>query len=166
MCGRRRFTPWVRKIPWRRKWQPTPVFLCWKSHGQRSLMGYSLWGRRGVGHDLQTKQQPQLTHHMSQNFRHLEQTLKVLEILWAPGGARTSERNVFNSCYAISEAYEVKRKCQQKGKLLPSCPFKTHLPLSSITPLRSTQPAGGCGLSDPNRTAKAGKVSSDSTPGC
>ena len=44
-------------------------------------MGYSLWGRRGVGHDLQTKQQPQLTHHMSQNFRHLEQTLKVLEIL-------------------------------------------------------------------------------------
>ena len=38
------FNPWVRKIPWRRKWQPTPVFLPGKSHGQRSLEGYSLWG--------------------------------------------------------------------------------------------------------------------------
>ena len=64
------------------------------------------------------------------------------------------------------EAYEVKRKCQQKGELLHFCPFKTHLSLSCITiPLRSTQPVGGCGLSDPNHTAKAGKVSSDSTPG-
>ena len=33
--------PWVRKIPWRRKWQCTPVFLPGKSHGQRSLAGYS-----------------------------------------------------------------------------------------------------------------------------
>ena len=35
------FNPWVRKFPWRRKWQPTPVFLPEKSHGQRSLTGYS-----------------------------------------------------------------------------------------------------------------------------
>ena len=35
------FIPWVRKIPWRRKWQPIPVFLPRKSHGQRSLAGYS-----------------------------------------------------------------------------------------------------------------------------
>ena len=33
------FDPWVRKIPWRRKWQPTPVFLPGESHGQRSLAG-------------------------------------------------------------------------------------------------------------------------------
>jgi len=37
-CG---FDPWVGKIPWRRKWQPTPVFLPVKSHGQRRLAGYS-----------------------------------------------------------------------------------------------------------------------------
>ena len=37
--------PWVGKIPWTRKWQPTPVFLPGKSHGQRSLVGYSPWGR-------------------------------------------------------------------------------------------------------------------------
>ena len=36
-----RFNRWLRKIPWRRKWQPTPVFLPRKSHGQRSLAGYS-----------------------------------------------------------------------------------------------------------------------------
>ena len=42
-CQYRRhgFDPWVGKIPWRRKWQPTPVFLPGKSHGQRSLVGYS-----------------------------------------------------------------------------------------------------------------------------
>ena len=34
---------WIEKIPWRRKWQPTPVFLPEKSHEQRSLKGYSSW---------------------------------------------------------------------------------------------------------------------------
>ena len=38
--------PWVRKIPWRRAWQPTPVLLPRKSYGQRSLAGYSSWGHR------------------------------------------------------------------------------------------------------------------------
>ena len=41
----RRFDPWVRKIPWRRKWQPTSVFLPEESHGQRSVAGYSPGGR-------------------------------------------------------------------------------------------------------------------------
>ena len=49
-CRTCRFYPWVRKIPSRRKWQPTPLFLPGKSHGQRSLVGYSPWGRR-VRHD-------------------------------------------------------------------------------------------------------------------
>ena len=40
------FNPWVGKISWRRKWQPTPVFLSGKSHGRRSLVGYSPWGRK------------------------------------------------------------------------------------------------------------------------
>ena len=39
--GRPRFDPWVGKIPWRRKWQPTPVLLSGKSQGRRSLVGYS-----------------------------------------------------------------------------------------------------------------------------
>jgi len=41
---RRGFHPWIRKIPWRRAWQPTPVFLLGESHGQRRLVGYSPWG--------------------------------------------------------------------------------------------------------------------------
>ena len=40
------FDSWVGKIPWRRKWHPTPVLLPGGSHGQRSLAGYSPWGRK------------------------------------------------------------------------------------------------------------------------
>ena len=54
-CRRCRFNPWVRKIPWWRKWQPTPVFfflffhssiLAWKIPQRKSLVGYSPWGRK------------------------------------------------------------------------------------------------------------------------
>ena len=45
-CGRPGFDPWIGKIPWRRKWHPTPVLLPERSHGQRNLVGYSLWGRK------------------------------------------------------------------------------------------------------------------------
>ena len=45
-CRRHGFDPWSRKIPWRRKWQPTLVFLPGKSRGQRSLVGYSEWGHK------------------------------------------------------------------------------------------------------------------------
>ena len=43
------FSPWARKIPWRRKWQPTPVFLSENSRRQRSLVGYSPWGHKESG---------------------------------------------------------------------------------------------------------------------
>ena len=43
-CKRPGFNSWVGKIPWRRKWQPTPVFLPGESHGQKCLAGYSPWG--------------------------------------------------------------------------------------------------------------------------
>ena len=48
-CRGHGFDPWIRKIPWRRKWQPTLVFLPGKSYGQisygqRSLVGYGSWG--------------------------------------------------------------------------------------------------------------------------
>ena len=43
---RHELDPWVRKIPWRRAWQPTPVFLPGKSHGQRSLEDYSSWAHK------------------------------------------------------------------------------------------------------------------------
>ena len=45
-CKRGRFSPWAGKIPWRRTWPPTPVFLPGESHGQRSLAGYGPWGHK------------------------------------------------------------------------------------------------------------------------
>ena len=42
-CRRPGFDPWVGKIPWRRGWLPTPIFLAGESHGQRCLIGYSPW---------------------------------------------------------------------------------------------------------------------------
>ena len=44
------FDPWVGKIPWRREWLPTMVFLPGEFHGHRSLEGYSPWGCK-IGHD-------------------------------------------------------------------------------------------------------------------
>ena len=56
-CQRHGFDPWVRKIPWRRKWQLNPVFSPGKSNGQRSWPFYNPWGCKTFGHFLVTKQQ-------------------------------------------------------------------------------------------------------------
>ena len=56
-CRRLGFHPWVGKIPWRRKWQCTPVFLPGKSHGWRSLAGYGQWSCKRVRYNVPTKQQ-------------------------------------------------------------------------------------------------------------
>ena len=57
-CGRPGFDPWVGRIPWRRKWQSTLVLLPGKSQGQRSLVGYSPWGRK----ELDTTEQLHFTY--------------------------------------------------------------------------------------------------------
>ena len=53
-CWRPRFDLWVGKIPWRRKWQPTPVLMTGKSHGPTSLVGSSPRGRKESGQDRAT----------------------------------------------------------------------------------------------------------------
>ena len=65
-CGKPRFDPWVGKMPWRKKWQPTPVFLPREFYGQR-LASYSLWGLR-VGHDWVSNT---LTHSLCLKWCHL-----------------------------------------------------------------------------------------------
>ena len=47
----RGFNPWIRKILWRRKWQPTPVFFPRESHGQRGLLSYRPQSHKRVRHD-------------------------------------------------------------------------------------------------------------------
>ena len=49
------FDPWIRKTPWRRKWQPTPIFLPGKSHREESG-GLQFMGSQSAGHDWVTKQ--------------------------------------------------------------------------------------------------------------
>ena len=46
-----------RKIPWSKKWQPTPVLLPGKLHGRKNLVSYSPWGHKRIGHNLATKKQ-------------------------------------------------------------------------------------------------------------
>ena len=55
-CMRCPFSPWVRKVCWRSKWQPTQKFLPGKSHGQKSLVSYGSWGHKRVGYNLSTNQ--------------------------------------------------------------------------------------------------------------
>ena len=62
--------------PWRKKGQPSPVFLPGKSHGQRSLAGYSPWGHKKLRHNLTTKQQQKTTEmlpHSSHAHIHSEE---------------------------------------------------------------------------------------------
>ena len=61
------FNPWFRKKPWRKKWQPIPIFLPKKFHGQRSLGGYNPWDH---------KSQAQLSNEI-----HLEHTVVSLFLL-------------------------------------------------------------------------------------
>ena len=78
-CRRRGLDPRVGKIPWRRKWQPTPVFLPGETHGQRSLAGYSPQGCERVGYVV-TKQQQQhlsLVPALCEVWFHLSFTLEM-----------------------------------------------------------------------------------------
>ena len=68
-CGRCRFDPQVRKIPWRRKWQPTPVFLPGWSHRQRSLVGYSPWGHKESDTTEHTHTEREVKQHLQMYYR-------------------------------------------------------------------------------------------------
>ena len=61
------------RSPWRRKWQPTEVFLPGRSHGQRSLVGYSPWGHKRVRQNCGTKQQQQQQQQQGIKRGHLSQ---------------------------------------------------------------------------------------------
>ena len=73
-CRRPRFDPWVGKMPWRRKWQPTPVFLPGEFHGRGSLVVYGPWGHN----ELDTAERLTLTL-----FRTLDQEGGNTVILWS-----------------------------------------------------------------------------------
>ena len=67
----------VGKIPWRRKWQPAPVFLPGKSHRQSGLAGYSPWGRK-ESDTTQTLNSNRWSHHLGYIF------LSLINFIWKP----------------------------------------------------------------------------------
>ena len=93
-----RFNSWVWKIPGRRKWQQAPVFLSRKSHGQRSLAGYSPCGHKRIGRDLTTKQlRTSLVAQMVKRMSTLRETR-----IWSLGreGCLEKERAIHSSTIA------------------------------------------------------------------
>ena len=73
-CRRLKFDPWVRKIPWRRKWQPAPIFLPGKSDQQKHLVGNSPWSCKRIGHNVVIKEE--------QNFSNTNANIPS-SVLWA-----------------------------------------------------------------------------------
>ena len=72
-CRRPGFKPWVRKIPWRRNWQPTPILLPGEFHRQRSLAGYSSWDR----------EESDMTEWLSLHFTSdLHEAMRVESAMW------------------------------------------------------------------------------------
>ena len=83
-----KFSPWVGKIPWRRKWLPTPMFLPGEFHGQRSLVGYSPRGHKRIEHNSLTKEQKHCIQQNLSNLRILRDVL-ILDHLVDPKGNHT-----------------------------------------------------------------------------
>jgi len=101
---RHRFNPWVGKISWRRKWQPTPVFLPGKCYGQKNMVGYSPWGYKIVGHDLVTKQQHILgLRYNSEQFL----TMRLITFSWVRDN-NTSKTKIISGT----------EKCYKEDKIL------------------------------------------------
>ena len=84
-CRRRKrcgFDPWVRKTSWRRARQPSPVFLPGESHGQRSLAGYSPWGRK-------ESDTTEVTEHLDTQEHQCAQGMNAV---WPQGTNKMNER--------------------------------------------------------------------------
>ena len=116
-CRRPGFSPWVGKIPWKRKWQPTPVFLPGKSYGQRSLSGYSPW----VAKNQTTTEQPILlvTGPPGKSPKvHLEHTEYVFSI-WIKLSSFLFSLAVTQSCPTL---------CNPVNRSTPGLPVHHQLP--------------------------------------
>ena len=95
-CRRSRsyeFDPWVGKIPRRRKWQPTLVFLPGESHGQSSLVGYSPWGHRELD----------MTEHTCMHDRNQHSTVKIKKKIEEKGRVACLDNTVWQKQMKILE---------------------------------------------------------------
>ena len=136
-CRRRRrygFDLWVRKIPWGRAWQPTPVFLPEESHGQRSLVGCSPWGHT----ELDTTEATEHTHLTCLNS-------KWIHLLWLALQAAHPEKR--------PEGSQMPFLVLQKAVLLPSRSKRDSAALLPTRPLWPTvDPCSTAGITGPLHT--------------
>ena len=78
-CRRSGFSPWVWKIPWRREWLPSPVFLPGEFHGQsRTLVGYSPWGHKELN---MAKQLSILSYTHTHTHTHTQTIMSMMNVL-------------------------------------------------------------------------------------
>ena len=115
-CKRYRFNPWVGKIPWRKKWQPTPVFLPGESHGKRSLVGYRPQGCKDAD-TTEVTQHAQMNENLEKDIFYLLLSSAFLHIKLAK----------IQKFYKLSVNVEGKSHCKGnisvtflKGKLVVS----------------------------------------------
>ena len=109
-----RFNPWVRKISWRRKWQPTPVDLPGKSHGQRSLVGYSPQGRKESDTTKQLNNNSKILYGWQNGFSRPNR--HIIESVWFKHKA--CEARVYFSFFLLQQTFVTatkKSKCVRNG---------------------------------------------------
>ena len=114
------FDPWVGRIPWRRKWKPTPVFLPGKFHGQRSLVGYSPWDHResDTTKHVHTENTQKETRNEKKQNAHSLKTLYPKEV-------------VQFSCSVVSDSLQP----HELQHARPSCPSPTPRAYPNSCPL-------------------------------
>ena len=127
-CRWPRLNPWVGKIPWRRKWQPTPVFLLGKSHGQWRLPGYRPWDHKSwtplSNWTTTTIIQPAREKRTKEKIHQQTSKKKIrTQNLWIHGSAYS--RGCFAS-FIKSKAGTVMGGCLCMEPV-PSAPIKKHL---------------------------------------
>ena len=130
---------WVRKIPWRRKWQPTPVLLPGKFHGQRNLVNYSPRGRKESG-------TTERCHFTSLHFTSLQ--ANILSLAKGPvvkdKKYSSSNSNSSPATYYTNRIQHASPPSADKGIVARSCPVVTRVmrcscPSQSLTLLHVGQ---------------------------
>ena len=99
--------PWVRKIPWSSKWQPAPVILSGKFHGQSSLAGYSPRGLQRVRHDwahiyTHTHIHRVLKYVVLINSTPIKKIIWLYQVLVAPSGSLLLPTGAFLGVHKLS----------------------------------------------------------------
>ena len=132
--------PWVAEIPWRRKWQPTPVFLPGESHGLRGLDGYSPWGRK------ESDMIEQLSTHTRKNLKEeVSVHLSGRGFLWWSHFKRKGTQNLRKTSRRKDEQADAEKKQRSAVPQVLSDSRDRQQGLLNVMCPQVVTPCGGCG---------------------